>query len=219
MIKDSMTLQEVGKCLLKTGQMNYFRFAMILFRHKKEYQSIFFNSGEDSYDFQTIKVEVGNISFYICPYVISKSDYEKYGTCFCLLASFTYKDEEWYCMFSNYNRQVTIFTSDFFEQYIQTHLKDDSVVDIDSVRYFFKSIDYLINAEHIDNTDLENAILSGTKIGILRGFEACKDVSVYNEYVDKELLQGDEMKRLFNESLQRFDSIEMDSLGDRILAS
>lgn len=215
MILDSMTIEEVGKCLLRTAQQNYLRFGLLMAHKNNKYRRFIIKRGQERYDFKPINVQVENITFHICPYSLSKLDFKKFGLSFCLLASFTYQNRKRYCMFTNLCLSVQIYTKHFFERYIERHLKDDSKVDFNLIRHYFKEIDYVLNPEAVKKEGYENAIYAGTKIGTCLGYKACDNVYVFKTYIDKETVRG-EKRKVFNESQPLLQPIGMDCLGNRI---
>lgn len=182
MILENMNIQEVGRSLLKTAQQNYLRFGLILSHNEKKYRRIAIKKGQERIDFKPINVQVENITFHICPYSLNKQDSKKYGFNFCLLASFKYRKKDMFCMISDYGTKIQMYTIHFFERYIERHLKDDSVVNINLVRKYFKETEYVCHIESVEKEGYENSVYGGTNIGACCGYKVCDNVYVQNIY-------------------------------------
>lgn len=216
MIQDNMTLDEVGRSLLRTALQNYPHFLSLIVQKRKKYRRIILKGGQERYDFKPIEVLVENITFHICPYSLGKHDFKKYDLCFCLLASFKYRNMERYCMVSDYGTSVQIYTRHFFERYIERHLKDDSEVDIRLVRHFFREIDYVCHPVPVEKEGQDNAIYAGTNIGTCCGYKACEKVYVFKTYIDEQTLKKGDKRKVFDVTQPLLQPVGMDCLGNRI---
>jgi len=216
MIVDTMTIEEVGKSLLKIAQLNTPRFMAIMSHNQKKYRRIAIKKGQEQINFKPINVQVENITFHICPYSFGKQDYKKYGLNYCLLASYKYKGRDMYCLFSNNDSFIQIYTRHFFERFIERHLKDDSEVNINLVRKYFIETEYVCYVESVNKEGYENAVYCGTNIGTGCGYRVCDNVFVFNTYIDKETLKAGEKRRVYDESQPQIQPIGMDVLGNRI---
>ena len=213
---DKLNIQEVGRSLLKTAQQNYLRFGLILSHNEKKYRRIAIKKGQERIDFKPINVQVENITFHICPYSLNKQDYKKYGSNFCLLASFKYRKKDMFCMISDYGTNIQMYTKHFFERYIERHLKDDSEVNINLVRKYFKETEYVCHIESVDREGYDNSIFGGTNIGTCCGYKVCDNVYVFNTYIDVETLKKGDKRRVYDESQPLIQPIGMDAIGNRI---
>ncbi len=215
MIVDSMTLQEVGEAILKASQKSKCRIMRIMDNKKKDYKKIIFKGLKNRYDFQPIPFTTDGIEFYLCPYSKGKKDYKEYGMAYGLFAHVFYKGTNWYCMITWDSKTVMMYCNHFFERYIERHLKDDSQVNVDIVRRYFKEIDYLTYYYDIDNPKYENCIYGATNIGVCCGEKVSNHILVYKTFIDIETISIGAKRITIDKGQKVLGSLVTNELGIR----
>jgi len=219
MIVDSMSLQEVGEAVLKAAHKSIPLIGEMLLRKDKDYRRIIIKGQKERYDFLPIPFNTDGIDFFLCPYSKGKRDYKKYGTLYCLFAHVFYKGTNWYCMITADWFRVIMFCNHFFERYIQRYLKDDSEVNAETVRKFFKETDYLYINSPIENPKHPNCVYASMNIGIACGEIVSKQVTVYKTFLCKDTLTLGDKKMVFDKGQEDFERIVMNKYGLREFGS
>lgn len=214
MIVDSMTLQEVGEAILKTAKVNIPKIKGMIRRKDKDYRRIIFKGLKDRYDFKPLSFVADGIEFHICPYSLGKKDYKRYGLLHCVFAHIYYKGTNWYCTVSDSFSTIKMYCNHFFERYIERHLKDNSQVNVETVRRYLKETEYLHYIRFINNPKHPNCIYSSTKIGVCCGRVVSKNILAFMTYIDKETLSLGEKKESYNISQIALDTVYMDEKGE-----
>lgn len=215
MIVDNMTLQEVGEAILKAA-INYYPTIMSKLAYKeRDYRRIVIKGLKDRYDFKPIPFKAYGIEFYLCPYALGKSDFKKFGIAYCLFAHVYYRGTNWYCLVMNDFCGLQMYCNHFFERYIERHLKDDSIVNAETVRKYFKETDYLTYNRVIENPRHDNCLYATTKIGICCGEIITENVLVYKTYIDEETIIRGGKKEAFDFGTERLDAVITNEMGLR----
>lgn len=215
MIVDTMSLQEVGEAILKTAISNIPTIAKMIIRKERIYKRVIYSGLKERYDFQPLSFADNGIEFYICPYSKGKKDYKKYGLGFCLFAHVYYRGSNWYCLITWDYSSVQMYCDHFFERYIERHLKDDSLVNVDIVRRYFKETDYLTHNEFVEHPKYKNCIYTSTNIGVCCGEKVSKHILVYKTYIDLGTLTIGKKREAFDEGQKAFESVITNVWGIR----
>ena len=112
-----------------------------------------------------------------------------------------------------------MFCNHFFERYIQRYLKDDSEVNAETVRKFFKETDYLYINSPIENPKHPNCVYASMNIGIACGEIVSKQVTVYKTFLCKDTLTLGDKKMVFDKGQEDFERIVMNKYGLREFGS
>lgn len=184
MVIDTMSLHEVGEAILKASQKSIKRVMNTLVNKDKDYRKVIIKGLKDRYDFQPISFTTDGIEFILCPYSKGKKDYKKYGMAYGLFAHVFYRGTNWYCLITWDFQTVVIYCNHFFERYIERHLQNESEVNADIVRTYFKETDYITHYSDIDNPKYENCIYGATNIGVCCGEKVSNHILVYKTFID-----------------------------------
>lgn len=215
MIVDSMTLQEVGEAILKAAVNNRTSILSLIHRKTKDYRRIIIKGLKDRYDFQPLSFTADDIDFFICPFSLGKKDFKKFGMLYCLFAHIYYKGTNWYCnIVENYTR-VNMYCNHFFERYIERHLKDDSTVNVNSVRRYFKEADHLHYWFPIENPRHPNCIYSATKNGLCCGFKVSDNIIALMTYLNNDTLVLGKKRFAYDIAQRAFETVYMDANGEQ----
>lgn len=215
MIVDTMSLQEVGEAILKTAISNIPTIAKMIIRKERIYKRVIYSGLKERYDFQPLSFADNGIEFYICPYSKGKRDYKKYGMANGLFAHVYYRGTNWYCLINYDYSRVYMYCNHFFERFIERHLKDKSIVNVEVVRKYFKETDYLSTWRFVDNPKYENCIYASTNIGVCCGQMISKNVLAFKTYIDMETLTLGDKKNVFDVGQLVFDRLTTNKLGFR----
>lgn len=215
MIVDTMTLQEVGETILKASQKSIMIITKKMAAKERDYRRIIIKGQKERYDFQPIPFITDGIEFYICPYSKGKKDYKKYGMAYCLFAHVFYKSTNWYCMITWNFLSVMMYCNHFFERYIERHLQDDSEVNVDLVRRYYKETDYLTYFCDIDNPKYENCIYGSTNIGVCCGEKVSNNILVYKTFIDIETITIGDKRKTLDKGQKILESLVTNEIGIR----
>lgn len=215
MIVDSMSLQEVGVAILKAAPKSTNRIRQIIANKEKDYRKVIIKGLKDRYDFKPITFTTDGIEFIVCPYSKGKNDYKRYGMAYCLFAHVFYRNRNWYCLITWNSQRVVMYCTHFFERYIERHLGDDSKVNVEIVRRYFKETDYLTHYSDIDNPKYENCIYGATNIGVCCGEKVSNNIIVYKTYIDMETVSKGDKRKALDKGQYVLDSLVTNELGIR----
>ena len=215
MIVDTMSLQEVGETILKTATRNIPTVAKMILRKEKVYKRVIYRGLKERYDFQPLLFTDDGIEFIICPFSLGKRDYKKYNMAIGLFAHVFYRGTNWYCLITWDYSRVQMYCNHFFERYIERHLKDNSQVNVETVRKYFKETDYLTLYRFVDNPKYENCVYASTKIGVCCGQAISKNIVAYKTYIDMETLTQGDKKTVFDKGQITFPKLIINKLGLR----
>lgn len=215
MIVDTMTLEEVGEAILKASNKSINRIERLLTWKDKDYKKIIIKGQKERFDFLPIPFENDGIKFYICPYSKGKKDYKKYGIMYGLFAHVFYHGTNWYCMITADYVNVIMFCNHFFERYIERFLKDDSVVNVEMARKFFKETDYLYINRPIENPKHPNCVYASMNIGIACGEIVSKHVTAYKTFLCKDTLTIGNKRKTYDEGQKAFETTITNDWGLR----
>lgn len=116
MIVDTMTMKEVGEAIIKAVQVNLMKIASPMLRKDKLYRRAILKGGNKRIDFKPIRTEAEGITFYLCPFSLSKRDYKMHSLTYGLFAHFFYKGTNWYALLCDDNRTVNLYNQHFFKR-------------------------------------------------------------------------------------------------------
>lgn len=209
MILDNMTMEEVGKSLLRTTRENRERFYRLVDYRQNKYRRIVIKRKDRKLDFPPIHCEAERIDYYITPYY-----YDKRKGMFCnIIASFKYQRHQYYCVFCQNDTIACIITTHFLERFAERHLKDDTSVSIFTLRLYLKAIHFTWNPEIVEHPYYDNRIVAGTHIGVCCGYRISDKIYVLKTFIDQETINNGDKKRVLDESTGILSKIERDCHG------
>lgn len=217
MVVDTMSLKEVGEAILKASQKSTSRIVSLLVNKDKEYRRVIIKGQKERYDFQKISFTIDGIEFILCPYSKGKKDYKKYGISYCLFAHVFYNGTNWYCMITSDFQRVVMYCNHFFERYVERHLKDDSKINVELVRKYFKEIDCMAIGKHIEHPHYKNCTYASTNIGVCCGEIVSNHVIVFKTYIDMETITKGEKRETFEWGNEVFKLLITNEIGIREL--
>ena len=112
-------------------------------------------------------------------------------------------------------QDVIMYCNHFFERYIERHLKDNSIVNTDIARKYFKETDYLSIYSVIDNPKYDNCIYGATNIGVCCGERLSNHVLAYKTFIDMETIIFGEKKNTFDMGQRAFETLVLNKFGIR----
>ena len=215
MILDNMTLEEVGKSLLRTTRDNEKRFIRLVTHRIKRYRRVVIRRNSRT-NFKLIKCTIENVDFYICPYSYGKKEMKKNAVWFCLLASFKYQNRRLFCSIDESSTHVALYTTHFLERYIERHLKDDSQPGIETLRRFENERNHIVCAMDVKDPIYDNRIIAGTRFGIGCGYKVADNVFMYKTYIDKETIRAGEKFRVLETSESLLAPVGVDNFNREV---
>lgn len=215
MIVDTMSLKEVGEAILKASQKSISKIVALLDNKDKEYRRVIIKGHKERYDFQRISFTTDGIEFILCPYSKGKKDYKKYGIMYGLFAHVFYNGTNWYCMITNDFKSVGMYCNHYFERYVERHLKDDSRIDVEIVRKYFKEIDYLTIFHRLEHPKYKDCVYGSTNIGVCCGQMISNQVIVFKTYIDMETLTLGEKKKTYDNGQKTLEALITNEIGIR----
>lgn len=219
MIVDTMSMEEVGKAVIKAALASRMKILGLSERKEGKYRKIILKGGDKQYNFKPIPMVTDGITFYVCPHSKGKRDYKKYGLLYGLFAHFFYKGTNWYALLLQNYERVAIYQQHFFVRYIERHLKDNSEVTIETVMKYFKETDYHAETKTFENPLHEKCIYGATNIGVSCGYHCGRTILIWLTYIDKETLTKGAKKEHFDNYLGYLEPIGFDAYGNRIFWS
>ena len=209
MIVDTMTLKEVGETILKTVPKVIPTIFEMLERKDKNYRKIIIKGEKERYDFNPIHITTDGINFIMCPYSLGKKHYKKNGILCYLIAHVYYNNTNWYCTINYDLQSVQMYCNHFFMRYIERHVKDGSMVNVEIVRKYFKEINYLTTIYEIENYKHEDCIYAATNIGLCCGRLVSNQVYIYLTYIDRETLTIGDKRKAFDDGQKLLETVEL----------
>lgn len=218
MIVDTMSMEEVGKAVIKAAIASRMKIFGLVKRKENKYRKVILKGGEKYYDFKPIPMVTDGITFYVCPHTKGKRDYKKYGILYAVFAHFFYKGTNWYALLLQNYERVAIYQHHFFERYIERHLMNNSEVTLETVMQYFKETDYHSQSKPLENSLHNNCIYGATNIGVCCGYHCGISILIWLTYIDKETLTKGAKKEHFDK-YKDDEPIGFDASGNRIYKS
>ena len=215
MIIDNMTLEEVGKSLLRTTRENEEYFARLVGYRKKEYRRAVLKRKGKTYFKPIIRI-VENIEYYICPYCHGKKEANQGIIWHTVMALFRYQNRIMYCTIDDSNTHVSLYTTHFLERYIERHLKDDSQPGIETLIKFENERNHIVCVMDVKDPIYDNRIIAGTRFGIGCGYKVADNVFMYKTYIDKETIRAGEKLRVQETSESLLAPVGVDNYNREI---
>ena len=209
MILDNMTMEEVGKSLLRTTRENKERFHRLVTHRQNKYRRIVLKRRDEKADFAPIHSEAERIDYYICPFYFDKTR----RVFINLIASFKYNKKQYYCLFCKNDTVACIVTTHFLERFAERHLKDDNPVGISTMRLYLRAIHFTWNPEIVEHPCYDNRFVAGTHIGVCCGYKISDKIYVLKTFLDQETINCGDKKRVLDESAGVLTKIELDCHG------
>jgi hypothetical protein len=216
MIVDTMTMEEVCSCVLKSVKANTDRISALIFHKQKDYRRIILNGNKDWYEFKPISFNADGLTYYICPTSKGKKEFKKHNVKIYVFIHFFYKGTNWYAQTLEKLTEVCLYCQHFFQRYIERHLKSDEPVTLAIVRQYFRETDGYVYCENRNNPKHKNCMYGTTSIGMCCGFMTKNYCNVWLTYIDKVTIEKGQKLEVYDRAKNLIIPIGLDKNGNNI---